>query len=315
MSRKTLSVVVPVYYNETSLPLLITALAEVDKQLNERGVELEAIFVDDGSPDRSIDEMKKAKSQLKRVKIIRHARNFGAVSASKTGFRFVEGDCFMSLAADLQDPPELILQMVDRWLAGSKFVICVRESRQDPLSSRMFAALFYRLIRVFVVKGYPPGGYDVGLMDKVMLPHMINSGKNINNALFAYWLGFSPSVISYTRRERIYGKSRWSFRKRVKFFLDSLLGFSMSPLRMISLIGMVVALLSFIYGAILVRHALEGKVPVQGFTTLATLISFFSGLIIIMLGIIGEYIWRIFDEANRRPETVISEILLSTETQ
>lgn len=309
MSRKTLSVVVPVYYNETSLPHLVAELVTVEKQLEAREIDLQTIFVDDGSPDRSIDELLKAKTQLKRVKVIRHARNFGAVCASKTGFRFVEGDCFMSLAADLQDPPELIPQMADRWLAGSKFVICVREGREDTASSKLFAGIFYRLIRLFVVKDYPRGGYDVGLMDKVMLTHMINSGKNVNNALFAFWLGFTPSVINYTRRERIHGKSRWSFRKRVKFFLDSLLGFSMSPLRMISLTGVIVALLSFIYGLVLIRSALEGKVPVQGFTTLATLISFFSGLIIIMLGIIGEYIWRIFDEANRRPETVISEIL------
>lgn len=284
-------------------------MLSVEKQLEAKGVELEMIFVDDGSLDGSFEELKKAKQQLERVKLVRLARNFGAVSASKTGFGFVTGDCFMSLAADLQDPPDLIVQMADRWLAGSKFVICVRESRHDTAASRLFAAIYYRLIRIFVVKDYPVGGYDLGLMDKVMLPHMINSAKNINNALFAYWLGFTPDVIRYTRRERLYGKSRWTFRKRVKFFLDSLLGFSMSPLRMISLVGVVIAIISFIYGIVLVRSAMLGQSPVPGFVTLATLISFFSGLIIIMLGIIGEYIWRIFDEANRRPEAVISETL------
>jgi len=145
-------------------------------------------------------------------------------------------------------------------------------------------------------------------MDRAFLTHMQNSSKNINPPLFAYWLGFEPEVILYERQKRIHGKSRWTFSKRVKLFLDSLLGFSVVPIRVISLIGVFVSIVSFGYGTLVLVSALRGKTAVLGFATIATLLSFLLGLIIVMLGVIGEYIWRIFDETSKRPESVIDEI-------
>jgi dolichol-phosphate mannosyltransferase len=145
-------------------------------------------------------------------------------------------------------------------------------------------------------------------MDKALLPHLQKSGKNINTPLFAYWLGFEPEILYYERNERIHGKSRWTFFNKLKLFIDSLLGFSIVPIRLISVIGILVASISFGYGCLVVLSAILGKVPVAGFATIVALISFLLGLIIIMLGIIGEYIWRIFDEVNHRPESVIDEI-------
>lgn len=307
---KTLSIVVPVYWNEESLPLLGDRLVELERLLASRDVGLELVFVDDGSGDRSFDELLKLKQRFAKVTLVRFARNFGAVVASKHGYSHVTGDCFMSLAADLQDPPLLIAEMVDRWLAGSKFVIAVREARNDPVTSTMFSAIFYRLVRAFVIPNYPITGYDMGLMDsRAILPHLLRSGKNINIALFAYWLGFAPSVIHYEREERRHGRSRWTFRKRLKFFIDSLIGFSMTPIRMISGFGIAVSIVSVVYCLVLITNALLGRTSVPGFVTLATLISFFAGVIIAMLGIIGEYLWRIFDQTNDRPEVVIDEIV------
>jgi len=137
---------------------------------------------------------------------------------------------------------------------------------------------------------------------------MQNTSKNINPPLFAYWLGFQPEIISYERKKRAFGKSRWTFRRKVKLFLDSLLGFSVVPIRMISLIGVLVSLASFAYGVWIIISALRGKTIVQGFATIVTITSLLFGLVIIMLGIIGEYVWRIFDEINKRPESVIEEI-------
>ena len=145
-------------------------------------------------------------------------------------------------------------------------------------------------------------------MDKIFLPHLVNSSKNVNTPLFAYWLGFTPTIISYSRRERTHGRSRWTFSKRVKFLIDSLLGFSVTPIRAISAIGIAVSSLSILYGTTIVVNAVRGKSSVAGFPTLAALIAFLFGIVIIMLGIIGEYIWRIFDEVNRRPESVIEEV-------
>jgi dolichol-phosphate mannosyltransferase len=306
---KKLSVVIPVYYNEGSLPDLFAELMKVEEQLRaSRGIELEIIFVDDGSGDGSFGELLKIKEQRQNTVIIKLARNFGAIHAVKTGLQYVTGDCFTMLAADLQDPPELLISMADKWLAGSKFVICVRESRQDPLLSKMFARMYYGILRMAVSKDYPSGGFDLALMDSLMLPYLQHSGKNINISLFAYWLGFEPEVINYQRQERVHGKSRWTFSKKFTYLLDSILGFSVVPIRMISFTGFVVALLSFIYGVVLVVNANINHEIVPGFTTIATLVSFLLGLIIIMLGIIGEYLWRIFDEVNQRPEYVIHEV-------
>ena len=129
-----------------------------------------------------------------------------------------------------------IVEMAKRWLDGAKFVTCVREKRTDPFATTLYAKLYYRMLRWLVVKDYPDGGYDLALMDKVMLPHMQSSGKNINPNVFAFWLGFKPVTIPYERRKREHGKSRWTFRKKLKFFLDTMLGFSIVPLRIITLI-------------------------------------------------------------------------------
>jgi glycosyltransferase involved in cell wall biosynthesis len=239
---------------------------------------------------------------------VKLTRNFGAVHASKTGLRFVTGDAFLVLAADLQDPPRLIVEMADAWRTGAKYVVCAREGREDGLSSRLFAAVYYRLVRLLVAPDYPTGGYDMALLDRALLPHLTESAKNINPPLFTFWLGFTPHVIGYVRQKRAHGRSRWTFAKRLKFFIDSLIGFSIVPLRFMSLIGLVVATASFAYGTSIFVNGLLHRVDVRGFATIATLIAFLLGLVIVMLGLLGEYLWRIFDEVSRRPEAVVETV-------
>ncbi|MEQ1690960.1 MAG: glycosyltransferase family 2 protein [Gemmatimonas sp.] len=305
---KTLSVVVPVYYNERSLPELFEELLDVERQLAERDLGLELIFVDDGSGDGSYAELLRIQEKRPATRLIKLTRNFGGVHAVKMGFQLVTGDCFMMLAADLQDPPAMILTMADHWLAGSKYTVCARAARKDPLAKRLFATIYYHLLRLFVARDYPATGYDLALMDRVMLTHLQTSAKNINTPLFAYWLGFKPTVLTYERRERRHGKGRWTFVKSFKFMLDSLLGFSIVPIRLISFVGLIVSLLSFTYGAVVIVSVMRGGSIVRGWASTAALVSFLLGLIIIMLGVIGEYIWRIFDEVSKRPEAVIEEI-------
>lgn len=304
----SLSIVVPVYFNAESLPILFERLTAVERQLEAIDMTLELIFVDDGSGDTSLAELLRIKNARPATKVIKLTRNFGAVHASKCGFQFVTGNCFMALAADLQDPPELVMQMVEKWRNGSKFVICQRVGRDDPFVSKIFVKIFYGLLHKLVMRDYPDGGYDVGLMDKALLPHMIHSSKNLYTPLLAYWLGYKAEIIPYHRAERIHGKSQWTFRKKFNAFLDVMLGFSVAPIRLISAFGAVVAALSFGYGVLVLMNAVFGNVPVPGFASLVALITFLLGLVIIMLGIIGEYLWRVFDELNKRPEVVIEEI-------
>lgn len=304
----TVSVVIPVYFNGDALPHVIGELVRVEAELAKHDFTMDLIFVDDGSGDNSFQELMRIKQMRPATTIIKLTRNFGAVHASKTGMARASGDCVLVLAADLQDPPELILQGVDLWRKGEKFVLFARRKRKDPPATRLFAFIYYMLLRTMVVPDYPPGGYDVALMDKAFMPYIVNSSKNVNTALFAYWLGFRPAIVYYDRRERQHGRSRWTFSKRLKFFIDSLLGFSVTPIRMILVIGLAVSTLSFVYGIWVIISALRGKISVQGFPTVVALNSFLLGLVIVMLGIIGEYIWRIFDEVNKRPESVIDDI-------
>lgn len=303
-----ISVMVPVYFNEGSIAPLFVELAAVEEQLSAKGHEMELFFVDDGSGDNSLAELFKVKEQRPATRIIKLTRNFGAMNASKTGYRHLTGDCAIGLAADLQDPPGLILQMVEKWERGAKFVICARKQRNDPISSRWFSALYYSLVRRFVVENYPKQGFDLGLMDKTMFPYIQSAGKHINLPLLEFWLGFKPEIIYYDRQERVHGKSQWSFAKKLKVVFDSILGFSIVPIRLISLIGLITSLFSFAYGALVIVATLMGRREVPGFATIVALVSFLLGLVIIMLGIIGEYLWRIYDETNQRPGAVIDEI-------
>jgi glycosyltransferase involved in cell wall biosynthesis len=307
---RTLSVVVPVYFNAESLPALFREIEAIEPKLLTRGLQLELIFVDDGSGDTSVEELLKIKRIRPATKVIRLARNFGAHAASKTGFRYVTGDAFTILAADLQDPPDQMLAMADKWLEGHKFVVCARASREDPLATRVLASIYYWMLDVLVVRGYPKGGYDLMLMDKAMLPYMTGSAKDTNPTLYAYWLGFQPTVLHYHRRARAHGRSRWTFPKKFKHFIDTISGFSVTPIRIMSLIGVVVAVASFIYGITVIIAAVMGNIEARGFASLATLISFFSGLILIMLGVLGEYLWRVLDTVNNKPEAVIDETFL-----
>jgi glycosyltransferase involved in cell wall biosynthesis len=289
---------------------LFERLQWLERELQTRGMDLELIFVNDGSGDASLEELLKVKSVRPHTKVISLSRNFGAHAASKTGFQYVTGDCFIILSADLQDPVEQVLLMLDEWRKGNKFVISVRAARVDPPVSRFFAALYYKLLRLMVVKGYPQGGFDLMLMDRTMLQYMARSAKGTNHAMYAYWLGHQPKILRYTRQERLYGRSRYTFRKKVRFILDTFTGFSATPIRAMSGFGVFVACVSFIYGISTALAALFGNVPVKGFATLAVLISFFSGLILIMLGILGEYLWRVVDAVNNQPEAVIDETFL-----
>lgn len=308
MSQKKISVVVPVYFNAGSLPSLFQQLNALEQSLLERDLLLELIFVDDGSKDNSLELLLDFKQTRPATTVVKLTRNFGAVHCSKTGFRFVTGDAFIVVAADLQDPPTLINEMVDRWLAGSKFVICERETRDDPAVSKLFSRIHYKLLRMLVIRDYPEGGYDMALMDKALLPHLLHSSKSVFTPLLAYWLGYEPSVITYHRPAREFGKSGWTFRKKLTAFLDIMLGFSITPIRVMSGIGAIISLCSFVYGSVVVIGALLNFNTIPGFATVVSLISFMLGLVIVMLGLIGEYLWRIFEETNRRPETVIEQV-------
>jgi dolichol-phosphate mannosyltransferase len=311
--RPRVSVVIPVYFNEESLTSLFTELNWLEGELDARGLDLELILVDDGSKDHSWAVLTDFKRRRPTTRLIRLARNFGAVAASNTGFQFVTGDCFTVLSADLQEPIEQVLEMVEKWIAGDRFVISVRMGREDPPITKALAAAYYKVVRRLVLETYPQGGFDLMLMDRAMLPYLQQSSVHTNPNMFAYWLGFQPVALPYQRRKRPFGKSRWTVRKKLTFFIDTVTGFSVVPIRLVSLAGVMTAVISAVYGIWIALNALFGRIDVSGFSTIVVLISFFSGLILFSLGIIGEYLWRIFDSVLQKPKSVIAEAWLDAD--
>jgi glycosyltransferase involved in cell wall biosynthesis len=305
------SIVIPVFNNAESLPFLFEKLHSLNVKLQELEVRIELIFVDDGSIDNSVDILRDFQHKTSHVKIVKLVKNYGAVNASRTGLKHVSGQAFSILAADLQDPPEIIFEMCKEWKNGSKFVVCERVSRADPFVSRIFSRLHYFIFRKFVFSSYPKGGFDIALMDKSMLATIISSVKSGSAPLLAFSLGYPPMILKYDRPARIHGKSSWTFSKKFNFFLDLIFSYSNRPLRLISGLGVLVSFSSFIFAAVVVFNAAFNNISVPGFAALAVLTSFLVGLILLMLGIIGEYIWRIYEQVNNRPSTMIEYVIES----
>ncbi len=303
-----LSIVVPVYFNGMNLPDTIPQLLALETRAD--GLSLELVFVDDGSGDDSLAVLREFQARHPdRIRIVKLTRNFGSMAAILAGLTVARGDCVGMIAADLQDPPELLLDMVSHWRAGSKAVFAVRADREDSVSQRLFARAYYSLIRRFALNDYPPGGFDFFLVDRQVVRDMVRiSEKNTNLMSLIFWLGYRPVMLPYVRRARAMGKSRWTLSKKIKLFIDSFVAFSYVPIRFLSATGLVVATTAFAYGAYVFYAWLVNDIPVRGFAPVILVLAFTAGIQMTMLGVLGEYLWRTLDETRRRPAFVIDEI-------
>jgi len=305
---KKLSIVIPVYYNQDSLFPLFNELTVLEQSMNERGIALELIFVNDGSRDESLARLKDIKRRRPETVVLNHLANRGSMTAIKTGLSRVTGDCFTYLAADLQDPPALLLEMVDHWKQGERFVVRTRASRSDPFFTRLLAWINYKMVRFLVFSDYPPGGYDMAVFDRIFLTPMLECGRNKNLAMFAWSLGVPAKTLTYHREEREHGKSMWTLHKKLNYFIDSTVGFSVKPMRLISMTGFLLAMVCFSYSAFVIIGRLVGWIDTPGFATLASIIGFLQGCGFVISGILGEYIWRIYTEINKAPSALVEEV-------
>jgi glycosyltransferase involved in cell wall biosynthesis len=304
---KKISIVVPIFWNESNIPYTVPRLLGLVNSLKDK--ETEIIFVDDGSGDHSLSMLLDERKKDPRIKIIKLSRNFGSMQAIAAGISKASGDAVGVITSDLQDPPELFVEMIKKWEEGSKVVMAVRVDRDESFLQKTFATIFYRLLARFALKDYPAGGFDFFLVDKQIAAEISSiREKNTNIMSLVFWLGHERSSLSYVRQKRLHGQSRWTFTKKVKFFIDSFVAFSYAPVRTISGFGLIVALLSFLFGIYVISQAVFGKIPVQGYAALMVVTTFLLGLIMIMLGIIGEYLWRTLDEVRKRPPYVIDEV-------
>ena len=300
-----LSVVVPIYFNELNVPDTVPQLLALGDALP--GYDLELVLVDDGSRDRSLDLLLEWRDRHPDViQVVKLSRNFGSMSAILAGLGVATGDCVWMIAADLQDPPELFADMARHWAAGAKVVLAVRADREESASQKLLSNSYYALMRRFALPGYPEGGFDFFLVDRQVANEVVRIGeKNTNLMSLIFWLGFSPVMIPYVRRARRKGVSRWTFSKKVKLFVDSFVAFSYAPIRVLSVLGGVIALAAFAYAGYVLVAWLARDIPVRGYAPLMILLAFTAGVQMLMLGILGEYLWRALDETRRRPPFVV----------
>lgn len=307
---KRISVVIPVYYNESTLGTLHERLCKLEEQLAAKA-RLEIVFVDDGSKDRSREILERLAGQdPARVRVIFLSRNFGSFNAILAGLHYATGDCIAIISADLQDPPEMIPDMFARWEAGDRTVMAIREKREDPLLTRIFSGLSYSILRRLALPDFPKGGFDFVLIDRRVRDIIVDMGER-NTSLMGLiaWVGFTQSHLSYTRRSREGGQSRWTFWKRVKYLIDSILAFSYAPMRIMSTMGFILAFLGLCYAVFIIVQRLTLHIAVPGWTALMVVVLVLFGFQFVAMGVTGEYIWRTLDQVRRRPAFIVERVI------
>ncbi|PJJ58981.1 glycosyltransferase family 2 protein [Hymenobacter chitinivorans] len=304
-----LSVIIPCYYNEGNIPVTAQALIA-----NEAGfppdVTFEYVMVDDGSGDNTVRELQRFREQYPdRVQVVELVSNVGSYNAIAAGMAHATGDCMAIITADMQDPPELMVQMYGYWLKGFKLVIGNRQDREETGLQKWFANLFHKTMKKVALSNIPDGGFDFVFFDRQVCDEVVRlKERNSNIFYLMVWLGFSYVNIPYVRRKREIGKSRWTLQKKIKLFIDSILSFSFFPIRLISILGMMLGGVALVYGLyILVMKAL-GNINAAGWTTLMVVVLFVSAFQMVALGIIGEYVWRGLDAARQRPLYVVKKV-------
>jgi len=299
------SIVIPVYQNAGTLKPLYENLKNEFEKINES---FEVCFVNDGSTDNSLLELEGLHTTYDNVIIVELNRNFGQVPAITAGLTQIKGDAAIVMSADMQDPTDLIPKMIDAWKNKNEIVVAFRDERNDGYFRNTTSRFFYTLIKKYY-KNMPNGGFDFYLLDKKA--YKIYTETDVRNRFMQgdiLWLGLNVSFIPYKRLERKTGKSQWSLLKRYKYFWDALVSSTYLPIRFIILLGLFVSFSGFIYAIIVAYARYIHAVPFKGYAPIVILLLLIGGVIMLMLGVIGEYIWRIYDETKKRPNYLIKRI-------
>jgi glycosyltransferase involved in cell wall biosynthesis len=298
------SLVIPVYCNEENISDLIAALDQLEREISS----FEVIFVIDGSPDRSAELLVEALANARfEWQLVELSRNFGSFAAVRQGLALARGQSMAVMAADLQEPPELIAQFFRQLDANtSDLVVGVRVARNDPVLNRLLARIYWWLYRRLIMRDIPAGGVDVFACNRAFRDALLTLEER-NSFLIGqlFWLGFRRAEIPYTRQPRRAGKSAWKFHRRLRYMLDSVFAFSDLPISLLLWLGAIGLGVCGVLAGVTLIAWMTGNIDVRGYVPLMLVIMFFGSILILGQGILGCYLWRVSENSKRRPLSVI----------
>ena len=299
------SIIIPVYKNEESIPSLLKALLLIQEQLSNN---IEIVFVVDGSPDKSYEILNKMLPSSKlNAQLLLLSRNFGSFAAIRAGLEVANGNYFGVMAADLQEPPSLIIESF-KILETKEFdvVVGARDSRKDPFFTKISSQVFWYLYKKFIVQEMPIGGVDIFCCNNIFRQQLLNLNES-HSSLIAqiFWVGSRRKTIYYTRLEREHGVSAWTLKKKINYMMDSIFSFTDLPIKILSKVGLIGMLFFAITGLITFIAKLLGGIEIAGYTTTFLTIGFFGAMNLFGLGIIGSYTWRTYENTKQRPLSIV----------
>lgn len=298
------SVIVPAFNEQEVIYETYKRLKAVLEGIN---APYEILFVNDGSKDNTGAILSKICDDDKNIRLIEFSRNFGHQIAITAGMDYAKGDCIVVIDADLQDPPELIPQMIEEWRKGYDVVYGRRTERKgETFFKKATASIFYRFLKSMTDFDIPVDAGDFRLIDRKVCDALkkIKERNRYVRGIIS-WLGFKQTAIYYTREKRFAGTTKYPLKKMIKFAFDAITSFSYKPLKLASYTGTLLSFFSFIYLLVVIAKKLIGNIPVEGWASMMAISLFFNGVILIILGMIGEYIGRIYDEVKNRPLYIV----------
>jgi glycosyltransferase involved in cell wall biosynthesis len=304
---KKVSLLIPAYNEEETIPLLYNELNNVIDNIS--GYEFEILIINDGSSDNTLNILRNLQQRDSRINYISFSRNFGKEIAMAAGFDYVTGDAAVILDADLQDPPELIKEMIMYWEEGYDDVYAKRRSREGESWFKKFtSATFYKLLQKMTKISIQEDTGDFRLLDRRAIESLkkLREKQRYTKGMFS-WIGFNKKEILFDRKPRAAGETKWNYLKLFNLALEGVTSFTTSPLRISTILGILVSIFSMVYMFIVLIKSLIWKDPVQGYPSMMVTILFLGGVQLVSLGIIGEYVGRIFNETKYRPLYIIDE--------
>ena len=304
---KKITILVPAYNEEEALPLLYERVSKIMNDMKD--YEFELLFVNDGSKDNTLNEIKKLREQDKRVSYVDFSRNFGKEIGMIAGLDYATGDCVIIMDADLQDPPELIPQMVELWEQGYDDVYAQRKSRKGETWLKKFASkMYYKVLQSLTRVPIQKDTGDFRLLDRrcVNALKKMRETSRCSKSMFS-WIGYNKKAILYDRDPRIAGKTKWNYMKLIDLAIDGITAFTTSPLRISTFLSIPTFLALLIYFIYVIVKCCRLHIAIQAFQATILLILFFAGVQIVLIGIMGEYLGRIFNESKQRPLYLVNE--------